>query len=98
MNIVWSDESRRSLRAVRKFIAADSDFYATRMLERIIERVERVALAPAQGHRVHEYPEEPLREVHVAPYRIIYRVSGTELEVVTVVHFKQQLAPKRVRK
>ena len=98
MNIIWSDESRRSLRAIRRFIAMDSSFYATQMVTRIINRVEQAAQFPSQGHRVHEYPEEPLREVHESPYRIIYRCSETELEVVTVVHFRQQLLARKLRK
>ena len=91
MNIVWSTEARRSLRAIRRFIAQDSEFYAARMVGRIIERIERAALQPAQGHPVHEYPEEQLKEVHEPPYRLIYRYSVEELEIVTIIHFKQQL-------
>ena len=66
------------------------------MVTRIIERVERAALSPAQGHAVHDYPEKPLKEVHESPYRIIYEISGDELRVVTVIHFKQQLEEKRL--
>jgi hypothetical protein len=64
------------------------------MVSRIVERVERAARVPAQGHPVHEYPEEPLKEVHESPYRIIYRFSNSELCVVTIVHFKQRLGRK----
>ena len=91
MNVVWSAEARKALRAIRKFIAADSEYYAARMVGRIVERVERAALAPSQGHPVNEYPEAPLKEVHESPYRIIYEYSVDELRVVTVVHFRQQL-------
>ncbi len=96
MTIGWSSEARRSLRAIRRYIAQDSEFYAARMVARLIERVERAAIAPGQGHPVHEYPEEPLREVHEAPYRIIYQFSETEFRVVTVVHFKARLEKKRL--
>ena len=96
MNIGWSAEARRSLRAIRRYIAQDSEFYAARMVARIIERVERAALAPGQGHPVHEYPEEPLKEVHESPYRIIYQISGADFWVVTVVHFKERLKKKRL--
>jgi plasmid stabilization system protein ParE len=96
VSIVWSSEARRSLRAIRTFIAQDSEFYAARMVTRIIERVERTALSPAQGHAVHEYLEKPLKEVHESPYRIIYEYSGEEFRVVTVVHFKQPLEKKRL--
>ena len=96
MNIIWSSEARRSLRAIRRFIAQDSEFYAARMVARIIERVEQAALAPAQGHAVHEYPEKPLKEVHESPYRIIYGFSDEEFRVVTIVHFKQQLGTRKL--
>ena len=96
MTLIWSTEARRSLRAIRKYIAQDSEFYATSMVLRIIERVERASLSPTQGHPVHEYPEEPLKEVHESPYRIIYGFSETEFRVVTVVHFKERLDRKRV--
>lgn len=66
------------------------------MVTRIIERVERAALSPAQGHAVHEYPERPLKEVHEFPYRIIYGYSEEVFSVVTVVHFKQPLEKKRL--
>ena len=98
MIIIWSSEARRSVRAIRRFIAQDSEFYAARMVTRILERVERAALSPAQGHTVHEYPEKPLKEVHESPYRIIYGFSEGEFRVVTVVHFKQQLEKKKLTK
>jgi toxin ParE1/3/4 len=91
VKIVWSAEAREELRAIRKFIARDSEFYASRMVARIVERVEKTADYPTRGHPVHEYPEQPLREVHEAPYRIIYRLSVSRIEVVTIVHFKGRL-------
>lgn len=99
MTIVWSTEARKSLRSIRKFIGQDSPFYATQMAGRIIERVELVAAMPERGHRVHEYPEALLREVHESPYRIIYACSDEVLHVITIVHFKQRLGltPKKAR-
>ena len=96
MTIEWSSEARRSLRAIRRYIAQDSEFYAARMVARIIDRVERASLEPRQGHPVHEYPEEPLKEIHESPYRIIYRFTETEFWVVTVVHFKEPLDRTRL--
>jgi len=91
VKIVWSAEARKSLAAIRRYIAQDSEFYAVRMVARIVERVERAVLSPSQGHPVHEYPEAPLREIHESPYRVIYAYSDTEFRVVTIVHFKQKL-------
>jgi plasmid stabilization system protein ParE len=96
VTIVWSSEARRSLRAIRRFIAQDSEFYAARMVAKIIDRVESAAEAPGRGHPVHEYPEEPLKEVHESPYRIIYAIADGELRVITIVHFKQRLGQSRL--
>ena len=64
------------------------------MVARIIERIERAARAPAQGHPVHEFPKGKLREVHESPYRIIYEHSDAEFRVVTIVHFKRRPTQK----
>lgn len=90
MKIIWSIKARTDLRAIRTYIARDSVFYANQMVGRIIEKVESVSISPASGHRVHEYPEAPLREIHEHPYRIIYFASADALHLVTIVHFKQQ--------
>jgi plasmid stabilization system protein ParE len=91
VKIVWSAEARKELRAIRRFIARDSEYYAARVVASIVERIERAAEHPTQGHPVCEFPERPLREVHEAPYRIIYQLSPDQLQIVTVVHFKKML-------
>jgi len=92
VTIIWSSEARKALRSIRKFIAQDSEVYAAQIVARIVERVERAANSPGQGHPVHEYPEATLKEVHESPYRIIYAFTDEKLRVVTIVHFKQQLS------
>lgn len=38
VNVVWSSEARKALRSIKKFIAQDSEFYAARMVARIVGR------------------------------------------------------------
>ncbi len=71
--------------------------YADRMVARIIERSDILALHPQAGHPVHEAPDLDVREIHAASYRIIYRVLLDEVEIVTLVHFAQRLNLKRLR-
>ena len=97
MNIIWSAQARRDLRALEKFIARDSAFYAHQQVERIIEKVEAVATHPAAGHPVHEFPAANLREAHEGSHRIIYSFDDSTLSIVTIVHMKQLLDPQRVR-
>jgi toxin ParE1/3/4 len=91
VNLTWSAEARQELRAIRRFIARDSEFYADRTVARIIERAESILASPRRGHPVHEYPELPLKEIHEPPYRVIYEFSAEIVNVVTIVHFKQRL-------
>jgi toxin ParE1/3/4 len=97
VNVFWSSQARKDLRAIRAYIAKDSAFYADRMAARIIERTDVLALHPHVGHPVHEALDLDVREVHVASYRIIYRVLLDEVEIVTLVHFAQQLNLNKLR-
>ena len=98
MKIAWSAQSRTDLRAIHTFIARDSLLYATRQVERIVERVEYVADMPTLGHPVHEFPSLSLRETHEGNYRIIYSFDDVSITVVTIVHMKQRLQKSRLRK
>ena len=101
-SLVWRDyflvsQARKDLRSIRSFIAKDSAFYADRMVARIIERTDVLALHAQMGHPVHEAPDLEVRDIHVASYRIIYRVLSEEVEIITLVHFSQRLNARRLR-
>ncbi len=97
MTIYWSEEARKSLRAIKKFIAQDSEFYASLTASKIVERVEVTAQMPTRGHPVHEYPEMDLREVHEGNHRIIYALTAEQLDMITVVHFREKLKKRRLK-
>jgi addiction module RelE/StbE family toxin len=97
MKITWSTQARRDLRAIRNFIARDSEHYAKLQIERLIHRVERVADMPSAGHPVHEFKDLGLREVHEGTYRLIYDPQPNELRVVTIIHMKQTMNRGRIR-
>ena len=94
MKIFWSDQSRKDLHAIKRYIAEGSEFYAEQMVQNIIFRVGMVADRTTIGHRVHEYPERPLLEIHEDPYRIIYKRTPGRVKVVTIVHFRKRLILK----
>jgi len=62
MNIIWSAQARGDLRAIRNFIARDSEHYARLQIERLLVRVEQTAGMPSKGHPVHEFIESDLRK------------------------------------
>jgi addiction module RelE/StbE family toxin len=97
MKITWSTQARRDLRAIRDFIAKDSEHYARLQIERLIDRVERVAEMPSIGHPVHEFKDSGLREAHEGAYRLIYDPQPSELRIVTIVHMKQRMNLSRIK-
>ena len=97
MNIIWSAQARGDLRAIRDFIARDSEHYARLQIERLLVRVELTAGMPSKGHPVHEFIESGLREVHEGGYRIIYGIQDEQFQVVTIIHMRQRLSRGRLR-
>ena len=73
--IVWSDQAQADLAAIHAYIARDSERHAQLTLEQIIGSVDRLIAWPRSGRTVPEIGDENLREVLVAPYRIVYRLE-----------------------
>jgi toxin ParE1/3/4 len=56
------------------------------LVERIFALGELLSSFPRLGPMVPEYDDDLLRELFEDPYRIIYRISDHQIEVVAVVH------------
>lgn len=68
------------------------------MVERIIKAVERLQSHPLSGRVVPEAAGvENIREVIVAAYRVIYRVSTLQVDILTVHHGARLLDPSKLK-
>ena len=65
--------------------------YAQALVGRIVARAEAMADQPFLGAKVPEYGDETIREVVEDPYRIIYRVAGTDVQAVAVIHSSRRM-------
>lgn len=52
MRIKWSEPALVDLEEIRDYIAKDSEYYATRLVEKIIQAVEALERFPAMGRVV----------------------------------------------
>jgi addiction module RelE/StbE family toxin len=82
--IVWSPRALRDIESIRDYIASDSPRIAELVVERIIQTVERLEEFPESGRKVPERNDAEIREVISRPYRVVYRLSGTNVEIITV--------------
>ena len=84
--LVWSPRSLADLEAIREHIASDSERYAGLVVARLVAAPARLLEFPESGRMVPEFGRPNLRELVVRPYRLVYRLRGNVIEVVTVFH------------
>jgi addiction module RelE/StbE family toxin len=95
MKLIWTDPSIADLRAIRDYIARDSDYYAADLVEQLVLSVERLLQFPKLGRVVPETQDENIRELVQQSYRIIYRILGERIEILTIVHGSRDLSARR---
>ena len=91
MKVVWTNRAFDHLLRIREHIEFTSSVYADQVLNRLIERSEQRTDFPRSGRTVPEYALDDVRELVTPPYRLIYRVSPDRVDVLAVVHVRQQL-------
>ncbi|MGD0222758.1 MAG: type II toxin-antitoxin system RelE/ParE family toxin [Terriglobia bacterium] len=95
MKLIWTDPSIADLRAIRDYIGRDSDYYAADLVEQLVLSVERLLQFPKLGRVVPETQDENIRELVQQSYRIIYRILGERIEILTIVHGSRDLSARR---
>lgn len=95
MTIRWARRAVRDLAQIHLYIEADDPDAADRWVRKLWERAEKASRVPMAGRIVPEYGRSDLREVFLKSYRIIYRVDGRDLVVVTVIE-GHRLLPRGV--
>lgn len=86
MGVIWTRRATEQLDGIFNYISLDSPVYALRFIEKILERVELAASQPESGRLVPEYTQNDIREVFVGVYRIIYLITSSGIEVLSVIH------------
>ena len=89
--VVWTDRALRNLEAVHDYIANDSPDNARKVLNSIILKGDRLADFDEPGSIVPECDSRQIREVFIYNYRVIFRLTEDQLEVLTVIHSARQL-------
>ena len=86
MTVLWTEPGIDDLRAVRDYIARDSETYAADFIGSILLAVERLSTFPRVGRVVPEADSPDIRELIFRNYRIIYRLDQQAVHVLAVIH------------
>jgi addiction module RelE/StbE family toxin len=88
LRLAWRDTARASLRLIISYISEHDEAAADRLLARIMACAERLPQFPYM-HRTGRVPGT--REAVITPnYVLVYRVTGETIEVLNVLHTRQQ--------
>jgi addiction module RelE/StbE family toxin len=92
--IVWTEEALSDLEAIGAYFERTSPQYASAVVGRLYSSVEQLVEYPKIGRKVPEIDHESLRELIVEDYRIVYQLQEERIEIVTVLHSRQDIERK----
>lgn len=95
MRIVWSPRALDRVSEAASFIARDKPDAAEQWVDDLFAAVARLARFPELGRTVPEVKRPEIRQITVGIYRVIYRVAGGKVAVLTV-HGRRLFDPAEV--
>lgn len=97
MIVYWTDRAKARLHLIHDYIAEDSPKAALRVVDRLTARSQQLSTLSNTGRRVPEFSRDDIRELLERPYRIIYRIKPDQIDILTVMHYRQIL-PQDIQK
>jgi toxin ParE1/3/4 len=83
--------ARTRLAEIHDYIAPHSTAQALGMVERILARSAQLAITPYSGSVLAGFEGDDVRELLERPFRLVYRIAGDRVEILTVKHYRQRL-------
>ena len=92
--VLWASVAEEDLTSIIKYIHADNPTAAKDNLKKIKEKVSSLSSFPERGRIVPELKEQGVsqyRELIITPWRVIYRISGSNVYVLSVIDSRQNV-------
>lgn len=89
--LIWTEPALLDLEEIAEYIALDDPLAASRYVQKVFDRVERLETHPQSGKRPLELPRSSYREVVVPPCRVFYRVEGDAVYILYVMRSERLL-------
>lgn len=91
MKVHWTEHAIARLKLIETHIAESAPDIARNVVLGLLTESRKLAELPLYGRVVPEYRQDTVREILKRPYRIIYRPNGEQIDVLTVMHYRQLL-------
>ncbi|MFC5471610.1 type II toxin-antitoxin system RelE/ParE family toxin [Cohnella suwonensis] len=92
--LIWSPRSLKDLELIYEYIKQDSIDMARIFVNELIQSAIKIPDFPYSGRLVPEFNRDIIREKIYQSYRIIYRINGSEIELITFLHQSRRLMRK----
>ena len=92
--VAWAAVAQRDIKQIIDYIAIDSPGNTSRILKEIRQKVSDLYSMPDRGRIVPELKEQGIhtyRELIIAPWRVIYRISNTTVFVLSVIDSRRNV-------
>ena len=89
--IVWSREAVNDLERIAEFISKDSEFYASALVQEVIEAGDSLTELYERGRVLPELGNKSIREIFVREYRLIYSIEISRVVILGLIHGKRDL-------
>ena len=93
-SVRWSAAALDDLDAIGEYVGRASPVYARSLVARLYSAAAALAEYPGLGRAVPEVEVEHVREIVREGYRLVYLVSGDGVDVLAVLHGRQDLGRK----
>ena len=98
VRLIWTEQAFNDLEKICRFIAEDSKSYARLFALKVIASIEKLKFFPRSGRMVPEITQAEIREILLGDYRIIYRIKGVEVQIISVYHSARILTDSSILK
>ena len=95
VQIIWHSNALDNLHHISNYIAQNSPYYAKLTVEKIKNATLNLKKFPKMGRKLPELNYDSIRELIIQNYRVIYWIQQTDINIIAVLHSKQNLDPSR---
>ena len=91
VELIWTEPALQELDAIAEYIALDKPLAASRYVEKVFKKVERLELFPRSGKKVNELSNTPYLALVVPPCRIFYRYTENTVYILHIMRSERML-------
>lgn len=97
MKAIWSPLAVDQARDIAAYIALDKPSAAEKWIEGIFDSVDRLIDFPQSGRVVPEIKRNDIREIVQGSYRVVYKIQETQILVLLVKSYRQNLKENEIQ-